>query len=191
MASDFTLALTTAQADLKDAERQRDEARAALAAIQTARDEAVEARDQAVSHNNDLQAMFDASHAREIALEQRLGATATDLGQARLRASDLTTKLEGLLEQSTDLQQVGDARQQELARVRTDLEEAQQRVATLTGARGIYTVQPADSLSTIATFFYRQGLFWPEILAANHHLIDDPDLIFPGMVLIIPQLDSD
>ncbi|MEJ2357187.1 MAG: LysM peptidoglycan-binding domain-containing protein [Deinococcales bacterium] len=61
-------------------------------------------------------------------------------------------------------------------------------MARLTGARGIYTVQPADSLSSIAVFFYRDGYRWPAIFEANAHLISDPDLIFPGMVLIVPEL---
>jgi hypothetical protein len=45
------------------------------------------------------------------------------------------------------------ARQAELARQRTAFEEAQAEVARLTGARGIYTVQNADSLSSIAAYF--------------------------------------
>ena len=49
-------------------------------------------------------------------------------------------------------------------------------------------MQNADSLSTIATFFYRSGNLWPKIMAANAFLIGaNPDLIFAGMVLIIPR----
>jgi nucleoid-associated protein YgaU len=72
--------------------------------------------------------------------------------------------------------------------VRRRLEQAQSEVARLTGARGIYTVQPADSLSSIAVFFYRNADRWPAILEANAHLIYNPDLIFPGMVLIVPEV---
>ena len=60
-------------------------------------------------------------------------------------------------------------------------------MARLTGARGIYTVQDGDSLSTIAAFFYRNGQRWPDIVKANSFLISHPDLIYPKQVLIIPQ----
>ena len=71
--------------------------------------------------------------------------------------------------------------------MRQELETTQNEIARLTGARGIYTVQPGDSLSSIATFFYGNGNRWPDIMQANENLIDAPDLIFSGMVLIVPE----
>ena len=54
-------------------------------------------------------------------------------------------------------------------------------------AHGIYTIKESDSLSTVAAFFYANGNYWPRIAEANRFLIgDNPDLIFAGMVLIIP-----
>jgi nucleoid-associated protein YgaU len=104
-----------------------------------------------------------------------------------MRALELTQDLERLLREEADLVELTEAQRAELAAVRARLEEAQSEVARLTGARGIYTVQRGDSLSYVAAVFYRNGFRWPAILAANAHLIDDPDLIFPGMVLIVPQ----
>ena len=48
-------------------------------------------------------------------------------------------------------------------------------------------MQDGDSLSKIAAFFYRRASRWPDILRANSHLIDKPDLIYPKQVLIIPN----
>jgi len=98
-----------------------------------------------------------------------------------------------VLAEQQGLEFVTEAQRDELARIRSELNETQNVVARLTGARGIYTVQSGDSLSSIATFFYRNGNRWTDILAANANLIDDPDLIFSGMVLIVPseeQLES-
>ncbi len=51
-----------------------------------------------------------------------------------------------------------------------------------------YTVQPGDTLTGIAQSEYGNANFQP-ILQANVHVIDNPDLIFPGQVLRIPRND--
>jgi nucleoid-associated protein YgaU len=79
------------------------------------------------------------------------------------------------------------ARRAGLENTRKAFEGTQADVARLTGARGIYTVQRTDSLSEIAAFFYHNGYRWPDIFKANAFLISHPDLIYPGMVLIIPR----
>jgi nucleoid-associated protein YgaU len=52
-----------------------------------------------------------------------------------------------------------------------------------------YVVQPGDTLSSIASdqapLYIGTG--WQPILEANRHLIGDPDLIHPGMVLRLPS----
>ncbi len=48
-----------------------------------------------------------------------------------------------------------------------------------------YTVAKGDSLSKIASRY--SGVTWKEIFQANQDQISDPDKIFPGMVLKIPQ----
>lgn len=47
-----------------------------------------------------------------------------------------------------------------------------------------YTVVPGDNLWNIAVNFYGDGTRYPEIAAANG--IENPNLIFPGQVFIIP-----
>src|SRR5215203_5060010 len=49
-----------------------------------------------------------------------------------------------------------------------------------------YTVQEGDTLFSIAELFYGDGNQWPRIWNANRAQIPDPDLIFPGQVLVIP-----
>jgi nucleoid-associated protein YgaU len=49
-----------------------------------------------------------------------------------------------------------------------------------------YTVQRGDTLSGIAQHVYGKASRWHAIFAANRHQIDDPDLIRPGQVLLIP-----
>src|SRR5690625_1419330 len=72
--------------------------------------------------------------------------------------------------------------------LRSDLEEPQGELAYLTGARGIYTVQPGDSLSSISAYRYRDGTRWPDVLEANSQVVgDDPDLRYTGMELILPR----
>ena len=51
-----------------------------------------------------------------------------------------------------------------------------------------YTVQPGDTLTGIAQSQYGTGDFQP-IFAANQHILNDPDVIFPGQVLRIPRDD--
>ena len=49
-----------------------------------------------------------------------------------------------------------------------------------------YTVVPGDTLWGIATAYYGDGTRYPEIAAANG--IENPNLIFPGQVFIIPRV---
>jgi len=50
-----------------------------------------------------------------------------------------------------------------------------------------YTVASGDTLSAIAQQWYDSAALWPRIFEANRDQILDPDLIFPGQVLRIPQ----
>ena len=47
-----------------------------------------------------------------------------------------------------------------------------------------YTVQSGDTLSKIGSNY---GVSWQKIFEANRDKIDDPDKIFPGQELSIPQ----
>src|SRR5690606_37691488 len=52
---------------------------------------------------------------------------------------------------------------------------------------GSYTVQSGDTLSAIAQRHYGKASRWREIFEANRDQIDDPDLIRPGQVLLLPD----
>ena len=57
--------------------------------------------------------------------------------------------------------------------------------ASFSGSSGTnYTVQAGDSLSKIAAHY---GVSWKEIFEANRDKLDDPDKIYPGQELSIPQ----
>jgi chromosome segregation ATPase len=127
------------------------------------------------------------SRAKFIELETQLSTSSTDLSQAQRNASTLTDRLARAIADQAGLKTLTEAQRAELAAISAALNEAQAKVARLTGARGIYTVNDGDSLSSIALYFYRNAGRWPGILKANSHLINNPDLIFPSMVLIIPK----
>lgn len=55
------------------------------------------------------------------------------------------------------------------------------------GEKQYYTVRAGDWLSRIAQRFYGNAMKYSEIFAANRDIIDDPDMIFPGQMLTIPQ----
>jgi LysM repeat protein len=50
-----------------------------------------------------------------------------------------------------------------------------------------YTVRPGDTLSSIALRFYGSRARWTLIYQANRSVIKNPDAIFPGEVLTIPD----
>ncbi len=50
-----------------------------------------------------------------------------------------------------------------------------------------YTVVSGDSLSSIAQRWYGDAAQWPRLFEANRQQISDPDRIFPGQVLRVPQ----
>jgi len=52
-----------------------------------------------------------------------------------------------------------------------------------------YTVQKGDYLSKIAKAMYGDAMKYPVIFEANKPMLKDPDLIYPGQVLRIPNLD--
>jgi nucleoid-associated protein YgaU len=51
----------------------------------------------------------------------------------------------------------------------------------------LYTVQSGDTLSKIAQQHYGNANQYPQIFEANRPLLRDPDEIYPGQVLRIPQ----
>jgi nucleoid-associated protein YgaU len=57
------------------------------------------------------------------------------------------------------------------------------------GAR-TYTVKSGDSLWKIAEAMYGNGSKYTKIFDANRDILDDPDKIFPGQELKIPDLED-
>ena len=53
-----------------------------------------------------------------------------------------------------------------------------------------YTVQSGDTLSAIAQQQYGRASRWQALFEANRDQLDDPDLIRPGQVLRLPELDD-
>jgi nucleoid-associated protein YgaU len=110
-----------------------------------------------------------------------------DLTEARERAAALTRDLARLVGQGGGPRELGAAERTEFAAKRLELERVQSHVANLTRARGTYAVQPGDSLSWIADFVYGDVRRWEAVFAANETLIEDPDRLFAGMVLVLPE----
>jgi len=50
-----------------------------------------------------------------------------------------------------------------------------------------YTVQPGDTLSSIANQFYGDAALYQRLFEANRYQLSNPNLIFPGQVLRVPQ----
>jgi tetratricopeptide (TPR) repeat protein len=55
-----------------------------------------------------------------------------------------------------------------------------------TGKERSYTVQPGDTLASIARKFYNSSARWPRILEANSGTISKPGDLKPGQTLVIP-----
>jgi phage tail protein X len=53
-----------------------------------------------------------------------------------------------------------------------------------------YTVQPGDTLWAIAAKMYGSGGKYMKIFEANKGVLDNPDKIFPGQELVIPDLEK-
>ena len=51
-----------------------------------------------------------------------------------------------------------------------------------------YTIKSGDSLSKIAKEIYGDYKKWEDLFAANKEVIENPDLIYPGQTIRIPEL---
>ncbi|MDD3788664.1 MAG: peptidoglycan-binding protein LysM [Petrimonas sp.] len=50
-----------------------------------------------------------------------------------------------------------------------------------------YTVKPGDTLSKISKEVYGDAMKYNKIFEANRPMLSNPDLIYPGQVLVIPE----
>jgi nucleoid-associated protein YgaU len=69
----------------------------------------------------------------------------------------------------------------------SDVESGSSSTAASPAAGKTYTVQKGDSLSKIAKREYGDAQQWRRIFEANRDTIKDPDLIYPGQVVRIPE----
>lgn len=123
-------------------------------------------------------------------LSKTVSQTVEQLSDVRARAANLNKDYKAMLGKHAQLSRVSADNKQSLNNMRTTLETAQKEVARLTDARGIYTIQKGDSLSSIASFFYRDGNRWRNIWQANQYMLPKSDLIYEGMVLIVPKIEQ-
>jgi len=66
----------------------------------------------------------------------------------------------------------------------------QMTVANPEPAATFYTVVSGDNLSHIAKRFYGNANLYPKIFEANRPMLKDPDEIYPGQVLRIPDANA-
>ncbi len=57
-------------------------------------------------------------------------------------------------------------------------------------ASRFHTVESGDTLSAISKTYYGTWKLYPEIFEANKPMLSDPDKIYPGQVLRIPDLKT-
>jgi len=146
--------------------------------------EALASEQQALQEQlNTTRAELAGTQARHRALLEQ------QLARAKQRAARLNSDYRALLETQPPANKNGAPPDNAVEALRERLHAAQAELGDLTGAHAIHTVKPDDSLSTIATLFYEDGARWRLIFEANRHLLDQPDLIYSGMLLVIPPTD--
>ena len=75
-----------------------------------------------------------------------------------------------------------------VARVNDQIQvKAGESVQQVAQASRFYQVKPGDTLSKIAKDVYGDANQYPQIFEANRPMLKDPDEIYPGQVLRIPQ----
>ncbi len=84
-------------------------------------------------------------------------------------------------------------KRQELERYLKDIEAQLQAYRSKIEVKGgnTYEVVKGDSLWKIAQKFYGNPFKWPVIYKANQDKIKDPNLIYPGQVLVIPEIKEE
>ncbi|MEZ5560566.1 MAG: peptidoglycan-binding protein LysM [Pseudomonadales bacterium] len=55
-------------------------------------------------------------------------------------------------------------------------------------ATRFYIIQKGDTLYGIAKQFYGNGMKYPQLFDANREVIEDPDKIYPGQKIRVPEL---
>jgi nucleoid-associated protein YgaU len=115
--------------------------------------------------------------------QAELAAVREQLAEAEATISALESEIDALRSEISALE----ARRDELAAKLSELKEAWKKCQY-----GRYKVIEGDWLSKIAGMrkVYHNGAKWPMIYEANKDKIKNPNLIYPGWVLLIPTLDN-
>jgi len=124
--------------------------------------------------------------AQEKMTEEEAQAELASLHEQLTEAEATISTLEAEIEALTTQLAEWEARHDELASKFAELKETWKRCQY-----GRYTVVEGDWLSMIATMrnVYHDGSKWPMIYESNKDKITNPNLIYPGWVLLIPYLD--
>jgi len=69
----------------------------------------------------------------------------------------------------------------------SDVQSGASSTAPVAEVHQTYEVKSGDSLSKIAKRFYGDAKAWKGIFEANSDILKDPDKIYPGQKLKIPQ----
>ncbi|MEZ4633263.1 MAG: LysM peptidoglycan-binding domain-containing protein [Deinococcales bacterium] len=114
--------------------------------------------------------------------------TTTSTTVTETSTSEAAPILNNYLETFNRLRQQANLSDEDQAQMRELVSQLQDVDDESLAAMGMsrYLVQAGDSLSLIAGERLGDIYRWPEILAANGFAIDDPNLIYPGMNLLIP-----
>ncbi len=125
------------------------------------------------------------------------------LAQEKMTEEQAQAELMSLQEQLAEADATISALEAEIEAMQTDMADWQMRYDELSAKLaelkdtwkrcqyGRYTVIEGDWLSMIASMrtVYHDGAKWPMIYEANKDKITNPNLIYPGWVLLIPYLD--
>ncbi len=76
--------------------------------------------------------------------------------------------------------------QTQLAQITAEIDRQQYQLAYMKQARAVVRVRKGDTLAKLALNALGNGNRWRSILESNRHLIDNPDLLIPGLPLLIP-----
>ena len=193
-----------AEADLKAAQKKRAEAARKSAAASRAKKQAAEREKKAKER---LAARKAKEAEAEAAKAEKLEQYVTGLG-LKVRGLDITfddgtARVSGTVADRATKERVilalGNV--EGVSQVRDTLKVAPARKPTSNtaaararrkaagAAQTMHTVKSGDTLSKIAQKYLGDANRYPEIFKANQPMLKDPNLIYPGQVLRIPDLD--
>jgi nucleoid-associated protein YgaU len=147
-------------------------------------------RESAVAEALRLTAERDAAKQSEAAAIAAKAAMQNELYAAQIRIENLARALAARSSvpytPPTALRPTPVATEEPAATVATNADAAQPQAAAAPAAPRTHTVAEGESLSLIAFKYYQSPNKWDKIVAANRTKLKNPDMLRPGMVLIIP-----